>query len=99
MCVGIPMRIVSVEGWLALTEGRYGPETIDLSLLGQQPVGTWLLCLNGVAREVIDAETAQQIDSALDGLEAALRGQTDVSAYFADLITREPELPEHLRRA
>jgi len=26
------------------------------------------------------------------------RGEADVDAYFADLVGRSPELPEHLRR-
>jgi len=99
MCVGIPMRIVECDGIVALCEGRNGTRTLDLSLVGEQPPGTWLLTFLDTAREVIDAVRAEQIDAALAGLEAALRGDTAMDAYFSDLIHREPALPAHLRGA
>jgi hypothetical protein len=37
------------------------------------------------AREVLAPEQAQQIDEAVLGLEAALRGETDLEGFFADL--------------
>ena len=41
-------------------------------------------------------EEARLIDDALDGLAEAMEGR-DVDALFADLVGREPQLPEHLR--
>ncbi len=38
------------------------------------------------------------VGNALDALEAALAGETDLDRHFADLVNREPELPEHLRK-
>ena len=46
---------------------------------------------------VLDDLEAQQIDDALSALEAALRGES-VDHLFADLVDREPELPEFLRK-
>ena len=42
---------------------------------------------------MLDPEEARLID-ALDGLAAAMEGR-NVDAMFADLVGREPELPEH----
>lgn len=97
MCVGIPMRVVHCDGLTALCAGRDGERRLDLALVGEQPPGTWLLAFLDGAREVIDAEAAARIEAALDGLAAAMDGETDLSRYFADLIDRPPELPEFLR--
>ncbi|MDD3528855.1 MAG: HypC/HybG/HupF family hydrogenase formation chaperone [Gallionellaceae bacterium] len=97
MCVGIPMRVVRCDGLTALCAGRDGERRLDLALVGEQPPGTWLLAFLDGAREVIDAEAAARIEAALDGLAAAMDGETDLSRYFADLIDRPPELPEFLR--
>lgn len=97
MCLGVPMQVIECHGYVALCQGRGGRRRLDLALVGEQPPGTWLLAFIDSAREIIDAETAARIDAALDGLEAAQAGETDLSAHFADLIGRMPELPPHLR--
>jgi hydrogenase expression/formation protein HypC len=65
--------------------------------VGAQIPGTWLLCFIDAAREVIDAATADRVNAALDGLEAVMAGEVDLSAHFADLFGRTPQLPPHLR--
>lgn len=96
MCIGIPMQIVTSNGLVAQARGRNGERRVDLMLVGEQMPGTWLLTFLDAAREVIPAETAQQINAALDGLEAAMSGGS-FEQHFADLINRTPELPPHLR--
>lgn len=96
MCIGLPMQIVSCSGLVAQARGRNGERRIDLMLVGEQAPGTWLLTFLDAAREVIAPETAQQINAALDGLEAAMSGE-NFEQHFADLINRTPELPPHLR--
>ena len=104
MCIGIPARIVECGpvacGFggqtVARCHSRYGELQIDLSLVGPQPAGTWLLVFLDAAREVIAPERAAVLDAALDALAAAEAGATDFSAFFADL-EREPRLPEFLR--
>lgn len=91
------MQVVEANGRVALCLGRGGLRQLDLALVGEQPPGTWLLAFIDAAREVIDAQTAVRIDAALDGLAAAMAGETDLSHYFADLTDRIPELPPHLR--
>jgi hydrogenase expression/formation protein HypC len=49
------------------------------------------------ARALLTDEEAAQSNAALDALQAVLTGATDVSAYFADLTGREPQLPDFLR--
>ncbi len=97
MCIGIPMRIVSAAGEVAVCEGRGRRERIDLALLGGLPPGRWVLAYQGSALRALTPEEAAQIDAALDALEAVLAGGDDVDAYFADLVDREPQLPAHLR--
>lgn len=99
MCIGIPMRVVEPAGSrTAWCEGRDGRQMIDLALVGPQPQGTWLLTFAGAGREVLDPEAAARIDRALDALQGALAGDASgVDAAFADLVGREPTLPEHLR--
>ncbi len=99
MCLGIPMQVLECHGNVALCQGRGGVRQLDLSLVGEQPVGAWLLAFIDAAREVLDVEAAARINAALDGLEAVLAGETDISRHFADLFERTPELPPHLRGA
>ena len=98
MCIGVPMRIVSADGEVAVCEGRGRQERIDTRLVGPQPADTWILAYNGSAVRVMTAEEARQTTAALDALEAVLAGAGDIDAFFADLVEREPQLPPHLKR-
>ncbi|QDF99368.1 RNA methyltransferase [Azoarcus sp. DD4] len=99
MCVGIPVQVVRSEDSRALCRDRNGSEVwIDLLLVGAQPPGTWLMSFLGAAREVIDADSARQSLAALAALDALMAGETpDLDAAFADLVNREPELPDFLK--
>jgi hydrogenase expression/formation protein HypC len=96
MCLGIPVQVLECGEHFARCAGRNGDVRVDLSLVGQQMPGTWLLTFLDAAREVIDIERATSINAALNALEAAQTGATDFSAFFADL-DREPQLPDFLR--
>ncbi len=101
MCIGIPMRVVEGDGVAAVCEGRGARERVDMLIVGAQPAGTWLLVFNGAARRVLTETEAVQTLDALDALDIALRapeaGREAIDALFADLVDREPQLPEHLR--
>ena len=98
MCIGVPMQVSEPQGERAAwCTGREGRRLVDLALVGPQAAGTWLLTFAGAGREVLTAETAATIDHALDALQAALAGDAGgIEAGFADLIAREPTLPDHL---
>jgi hydrogenase expression/formation protein HypC len=98
MCLGIPMQVTEVEGPAAWCEGRGQRLQVDVRLIPPPAVGDWVLVFHDVAREPLSEERAQDIASALDALEAALAGETDLDRHFADLVNREPQLPEHLRK-
>ena len=100
MCLGIPMQVMEAAGdGAAWCVGREGRSHIDMALVGPQPPGTWLLTFVGAAREVLDPEAAARTDAALDALEAVLQGDaSSIDHAFADLVSREPQLPEHLRK-
>lgn len=99
MCIAQPMRVLSCDQRQALCLDAAGREVaVDLSLVGPVPPGAWLLCFLGAAREVIPEERALDIQRALGALESALRGDTAaIDAAFADLVGREPQLPDFLR--
>lgn len=98
MCLGIPMRIVCCDGLSAECENGDQIEHIDLSLLGNQPVGTWVLVFLGTAREVLTEHRAIEIRNALTAVQAIMQGDTaDVDRLFSDLIEQTPQLPPHLQ--
>lgn len=98
MCLGIPLRIISCDGVAAVASDGARTETLDLSLIGAQPEGTWVLSFLGAAREVISAEDARLIGDALAGLERLMAGE-ELGDAFADLDARTPQLPPHLAAA
>lgn len=99
MCVGIPMQITHVDGIRATAFDGDASHTIDLSLTGEQPVGTWILTFLGAAREVLEEGEALKIKAAVDSLRAVMMGQDTGVDAFADIETRGPQLPPHLQAA
>lgn len=97
MCVGIPMQVIEAGFGFALCRARDGEHQIDTTLVGTPEPGAWLMVFLGAAREVISEETAQKTADALEALQLISRGEMNFEHLFADLIDREPELPEHLR--
>ena len=98
MCVGIPMKILSVDGIAGRAIGDEGEALIDLSLVGDVAPGTWVLTHLGHAREVISEQEAELIARALRGLRSIMQGAGAGDA-FADLDNRSPALPPHLEAA
>jgi len=91
MCIGIPMRVIESQEFVARCEGRGQTADLNMLLVGPQQEGTWVLSFLGSAREVLTAEEARHINDALDALEAVMRGDEDVDidAHFSDLVARE----------
>jgi len=97
MCIGIPMQIIERRGEFAHCVYRNQESLIDMMLVGQQPVGSWILTSLDTARETISEQRAKQITDALEAMSLAMQGETDIDHLFADLVDREPTLPEFLR--
>ena len=95
MCLGIPMQVVLGDEWLALCSVDGQQRRVSMALVGAQEPGTWLLVQQDTAREVLSADDARKITLALDGVAAALRGETNLAAYFGDLGSAPPRAPEH----
>ena len=93
------MRVLRAGTGIARCVDRHGVVAdVDLALVGPVDADAWLLTFQHTAREVLDPERAAQIDRALGALEAALRGESGaLDEAFADLIGREPTLPDYLR--
>lgn len=97
MCIGVPMQVVESGPDWAWCEADGQRERLDIVLIGPQPVGTWVLAFQGGARQVMDVLEAQQARAGRQALAAVLAGSDNVDAFFADLVDRTPQLPEHLR--
>lgn len=97
MCIGQPMQVVQGDDAQAWCEADGRRERLDMSLVGPQPAGTWVLAFMGVARQVMDEPEAAAARAGRQALAAVLAGHHDVDAFFADLVDREPRLPEHLQ--
>lgn len=96
MCLGLPMTIVETDDMSALCEFRGEQRHVSVLLLSSPPVGARVLVFIDTAVRLLDDEEADRIADAIDGLGAALNGE-DCDRFFADLVDREPQLPEHLR--
>ncbi len=96
MCVGLPMTVVTSDNGSALCERRGEQRRVSTLLIGEVVVGDRVLVFIDNAVRRLEAEEARLIDDALDGLAAAMQGR-DFEHLFADLIDREPQLPEFLR--
>ncbi len=91
------MQVVDIEGVFAICDSRNGRSRINTMLLDEVLPGQWILTFLDTARECIDAERAQMINSALDALNVLANGGTNLDEYFSDLIGREPQLPDFLK--
>lgn len=99
MCIGVPMRVVCCEAQTAVCELDGRREPVDITLVGAQPAGTWLLVFLGAAREVMEPLEARRTLDAIEALQQVMGGSRQIDHLFADLIDREPPLPGHLRPA
>lgn len=102
MCLGTPMLIRSTDGNIGQCTEDSSSErpytSVDLSLVGSQSSGTWVLVFLGAAREVITPERANQVRNALTAVEAVMNGkEIDVDDLFSDLVGEGPQLPPHLQ--
>lgn len=96
------MQVVESGTGYALCQSRDGrQQQVDTMLVGEQPQGTWLLIFLDAAREVLDEVAAHQISDALEALGVAMnnqgQGQGSIDHLFADLVEREPQLPDFLQ--
>jgi hydrogenase expression/formation protein HypC len=96
MCIGTPLEVLSVSGLMARCQGPSGLEDIDLSLIGPVAAGTFVLAHVGVGIRCIEAEEHIAIANAFEAVQRAARGEA-FEHLLADLITRTPTLPDHLR--
>lgn len=90
MCLAIPMQVIETDGAYAWCEGRGQRERLNTMLVGEVLPGDWVFAQLGQAREKLTAQHAAEIDLALDGVAAALRGETDLTSYFPDIAVQRP---------
>jgi len=97
MCLGIPMRLTKLGDGIAQCEDRDGVgREVNTLLLEAHKLGDWVLVHLDNAIRILREDEAEQIGDAIQAVSAALHGER-FDHLFADLIDREPELPEALR--
>ena len=98
MCIGIPMQVTEFGQGRALCRDGDSLSWVDTRLVDPVEAGTWVLVFAGAAREIISSERASQVAAAMQALQASAEGDmAAIDALFADLVNREPELPQHLQ--
>ena len=101
MCIGTPLQVQSVPSWgVALCKPANADEVsqrVETSLLEHPPrPDDWVLVHANIAIRALEAGEARQIGDALLAVTRAAAGEP-FEYLLADLIDREPQLPEHLR--
>lgn len=86
MCMGVPMKIIEQGSGYAVCDNQGEKRQIDTMLVGEQPVGTWILVFIDAAREVLSQEEALKIIDALQAVKDVMNGSNDIDHLFADLI-------------
>lgn len=101
MCIGIPMQVCEMQeysAWCAVSK-ESTKVLINMMLVGEQPVDTWVLTFQGSAIRIMSELEATQMHAALTALGQTMAGDaSQIDTLFADLVNREPPLPEHLRK-
>jgi hypothetical protein len=91
------MQVDEIDGAFAWCEGRGRRERLNAFLLQGLSRGDWVYATLGQAREILTPQRADEINLALDGLAAALQGETNLDSYFpsfsstASSLSIEPE--------
>jgi len=106
MCIGLPMQITETGFGYAICEGQGITRQVDTLLIGEQPVGTWILTFLDSAREVLSEDDAMKISNAVKAVDLVMNNNGKLSrdgmdaqsieALFADLTDREPPKPPSL---
>jgi len=98
MCIGIPMQVVETGDCYAWCEGLGERRQIDTLLVGELAMGTWVLTFLNSAREILTVDDAARITAAVQAVNLVMQGGADIDHLFADLVDREPQLPEFVQQ-
>lgn len=94
MCIGIPMQVIAIEPGHAHCAGRGETRRVNTALVGPVLPGEWLLIFIDSAQERISRERAEEVNSTLDLMQAALDG--DVCGINATFPLPSALSQEHL---
>lgn len=72
MCIGMPMKVTSIEPGFAHVAGRGETRRVGTRLINDVEPGEWLLVFLDDAREVITAQRAAEVNATLDLLATAM---------------------------
>ena len=97
------MQVIGFNGAYAVCQRGDEQHLVDPILVGKPEIGTWVLTFLDTAREIISPEHIKQADFwnlyqvvVQLPILLTLQGDYDVDYLFADLVNREPQLPDFL---
>lgn len=96
MCVGVPMRLVAIDGIAGQALDGDRAELVDLSLVPEARPGDWVLNFLGTAHAILPEDEALKIRAALQALAALMAGGP-LGDAFADQDARARQLPPIFR--
>ncbi|MDQ7074179.1 MAG: HypC/HybG/HupF family hydrogenase formation chaperone [Gammaproteobacteria bacterium] len=97
MCIGLPMQVQELHEFYADCDDNGAPLSVDIRLIERPKIGDWLLVFLGSAREILTESNALKMRDAVAAISHIMSGESNVDHLFADLIDREPQLPDHLK--
>jgi hydrogenase expression/formation protein HypC len=75
------MQVISIRPGFALVAGHGERREVNTALVGEPAPGDWLLVFIDAARELIDAQRAQEINTTLDLLQDAMAHDANDPAH------------------
>ncbi len=68
MCLGVPMKVIEIDGKTATVEIAHVRQHCDLSLSPEAKVGDYVIVHAGFAIEILDEEDARETLELLDAV-------------------------------
>ena len=75
MCIGVPMQVLRTEPGYAICLGRGEQRRVNTALIDAAAPGDWVLVFMDSVRERISAARAEEVNTTLDMVQAAMDGQ------------------------
>ncbi len=88
MCLGVPMQVVETDGIVARCARKGEERTVGLILVGEVPVGGWVLVHMDRAVQILEEDEVGPLEDALEAILLAARGEP-TDHLFADIPRRE----------
>lgn len=77
MCLAVPMKIIKIDGALAVVEAMGVENTVNISLIENPQIDDKVIIHAGFAIEKLDPETAEEIEKTWDEFSRFLEKESE----------------------